>query len=114
MQKSILVVDDDATIRNTLSVSLTKRGYLVYTSQNGKECLDFIKKNTPNVVIIDCFMPVMDGLTTVKHLQNSEKKFPIIMISSDEIKSNCVFLRKPFKIESLLNILDKVLKVKIC
>lgn len=114
MKKSILVVDDDEAIRDSLKASLTRCGYLVYTLKNGQECLDFVKRELPSVIIIDCFMPVLDGLTTVKLLQNYRQKLPIIMMSSDEIKSNCVFLRKPFKFDNLLAVLNNVLCTRIC
>ena len=65
-------------------------------------------------MVIDCFMPKMDGLTTIKILQNQQNKTPIIMMSSDQISSNgFVFLRKPFKMNELITLIDNLAKIKI-
>lgn len=112
--KSILLVDDDEQLKSTLVTSLAKLGYIVYTSKNGQECIDFIKYNTPSVIVIDCFMPKLDGLSAIKIMQDNKNKIPIIMISSDDIKANgFLFLRKPFKINNLVQMIESLINIKI-
>lgn len=114
VSKSILLVDDDEVLKENLQICLVKSGYTVYTLKNGEECLNFIKNTIPNILIIDCFMPKMDGLTTIKLMQNINVNIPIIMISSDDIKpKGFLFLRKPFKFHSLLDLIQSILNTKI-
>ena len=86
MQAKILVVDDDPDIREALTIVLEARGYQVVTAQDGKEGLDNLKTEKPNVMVLDLLMPKMDGFTVLKELQDPRwskfRDMPILMLTS--------------------------------
>ncbi len=89
---SILVVDDEPTIRLLLRVAMQKEGFRVIEASNGIECLNRFKQERPDIVLLDAVMPEMDGFSCCATLQDisdklrssSEEKasVPILMITS--------------------------------
>lgn len=79
----VMVVDDSALIRKLLTdiLKLDKDILIVGTARNGKEALEKIPILKPDIVTLDVEMPLMDGLTTLKHIV-SKYKLPVIMIST--------------------------------
>ncbi len=93
--KKILVVDDEAQIRNVLYQLLTKKGYSVTTAPSGKAALDALKKDRPDLIILDQNMPKMDGLETLKRIRESDKSIGIVMLTgyvSEELEKNALQL----------------------
>jgi CheY-like chemotaxis protein len=85
-ERPVLLVDDDAEIRQALAEVLTDEGFTVHVAQNGKEALEWLYKHTgPCVVLLDLMMPVMDGRTflTVRSADPSLSKVPVLVISAD-------------------------------
>ena len=123
MAKAILIVDDSALIRKQLGGVLDKAGYDIGFAKNGAEAVDFIQNFDFDLITMDINMPVMDGLTAVKHIMKI-KPTPILMVSSltsndADITFDCLdagavdFIMKPgtitLKVEqSEQEILDKV------
>lgn len=86
MEHTILIVEDEQGIRDTVKVFLRNQGYKVFSARNGQEGLEIINKNEIHLAIVDIMMPVMDGITmTMKLRQNYD--FPVIFLSakSEEI-----------------------------
>ena len=81
MAKKILVVDDSALIRKQLGTLFDKNGYDVGFAKDGAEALEFIKSIDFDVITMDINMPIMDGLSAVKHIM-AVRPTPIIMVSS--------------------------------
>lgn len=67
---SVLVIEDEKVLQDVYSLILSSNGYKVYTADNGKEGLNQLKLQLPDLVILDIFMPVMDGREL---LQNYDK-----------------------------------------
>src|SRR4051794_34785043 len=87
--KSILIVEDDDSIRNTLKLVLEFAGYEVQMCGNGQEALDLLKRQpTPALIILDLMMPVMNGWTFSEELQKNAvwAAVPIVIISAFEEK----------------------------
>jgi len=63
MNKSVLIVDDDAHIRRVLEIKMKKHGFETFMAKNGQVALDLIREKKPDVVISDINMPIMDGKT---------------------------------------------------
>jgi DNA-binding response OmpR family regulator len=80
----ILVVDDNADLRDLLFVILTTEGYSVSLAANGREALDLIKDETFDLLITDLVMPEKDGLSTIIHLRRRNSAIKIIAISGGD------------------------------
>ena len=72
--KRILVVDDDKDIRSLLSMHLKKAGYMVEQSANGKYCMQQLEKFKPDLILLDLFMPVMDGFEVISEVRKKFKR----------------------------------------
>lgn len=113
--KKILVVDDNAEIREVITWLLEMEGYIVKGLDNGREVSRNINEFTPDLLILDIMLGDVDGRDICNNLKHQEQtsKLPIIMISASHdprrlVKKSCYpddFLPKPFDIQCLL---DKV------
>lgn len=106
----VLVVDDEAVIRDLLQRILIKQGYEVSTATDGLEGLDKIKHNNYNILILDLKMPRMDGMGLLREIRELEKDFIIIIITGYEnqdtsqviARQGCLgYITKPFNIEEV-------------
>ena len=81
MNKRILVVDDEESIRRILELNLTRAGYSVHTAQNGSDALTKLLTNDYDLLISDVLMPKMDGLEFLGRLMRL-RPMPVVMIST--------------------------------
>lgn len=120
MSKTILAVDDSASIRQMVAFTLKGAGYAVLEAEDGEDGLNKAKGSTVNLVLTDQNMPKMDGLTLVKSLRAmpSYAATPILMLtteSGDAMKAQgkaagaTGWLVKPFDPAKLLEVVKKVL-----
>jgi two-component system chemotaxis response regulator CheY len=120
MAKTILAVDDSGSLRQMVAFSLKAAGYDVVQAVDGQDGLDKAKEKTVDLVLTDQNMPIMDGLTLIKHLRElgSYQKVPILMLtteSSDEMKVKGKaagangWLVKPFDPKRLIEVVQKVI-----
>ena len=89
MPKTVMVVDDSASLRQVVSIALKGAGYDVVEASDGKDALGKLKGTKINLVISDVNMPNMDGITFVKELKKlAEYKFtPVIMLTTESQES---------------------------
>ena len=115
--KKILLVDDEAELRDTISELLIHSNYNVMTAQNGHEALKILDFWTPDLIISDIMMPIMDGnlFYDIVKDTNTINQIPFIFLTAmndEEEKEKCIlngvdhFVAKPFKIENLLKIIN--------
>jgi two-component system chemotaxis response regulator CheB len=80
----VMVVDDSIIVRKSLAVIISREPDLevVASARNGAECLDLVKRNRPDIVLLDVMMPGMSGLETLTELRKLEPDLPVIMFSS--------------------------------
>ena len=107
MPKSrILVIDDDAAIRDSLRMTLEYNGYEFIGAATGQEGLSMAEREAPDLVLLDIKMPGMDGMDVLSRLRSMTEAVPVVMISGhgttstavDAIKRGAVdFLDKPFE-----------------
>ena len=120
MAKSILAIDDSASIRQMVSFTLKRSGYEVVEAVDGMDGLEKAKTKSFNLILSDQNMPRMDGLTLVKNLRAlpQYKTVPILMLtteSSDAMKSQgkaagaTGWLVKPFDPQKLVEVVKKVI-----
>jgi len=81
MENSILLVDDEAGIRNVLGISLADMGYQVITAENGRDALGIFKKQKPSIVLTDIKMPEMDGIELLRRIKELSPDTEVIMIT---------------------------------
>jgi DNA-binding response OmpR family regulator len=77
----ILIVDDEAPIRDLLRLAFQSRGYEVAEADNGKRAMEQYDKFSPSVVLIDLVMPGMEGIETIRHLRKRGPKLRIVALS---------------------------------
>ena len=81
MNNKILIVDDDDRIREIIRIFLEAEGFEVFHAEDGNRALERVRKDNPDLVILDLMMPGLDGWTVCKILRK-ETKIPIIMLTS--------------------------------
>ena len=81
MEKSILLVDDEAGIRKVLGITLSDMGYRVITAQNGQEALSKFEDKKPLIVLTDIKMPEMDGIELLRQIKQRNPDAEVIMIT---------------------------------
>lgn len=111
MTPHILVVDDERAILNLLSDMLKDEGFLVSQAENGYEALKQIEKEEPDLILLDIYLPGIDGMETLKEIKKINKAIPVIIISSYGDVDNAVyatkqgaydFIEKPLSIDKTL------------
>jgi len=112
MSKQVLVVDDSATVRKFVSVSLSMQGFTVVTACDGMDALEKLPKGKFDLVITDLNMPTMDGFELIKALRESPEfhDLPVIILSSLADRANkeqgatlnvLSYVVKPFSLEKI-------------
>jgi two-component system, chemotaxis family, chemotaxis protein CheY len=120
MAKTVLAIDDSASIRQMVAFTLKSAGYEVVEAVDGMDGLEKAKARTFNLVLTDQNMPRMDGLTLIKSLRAiaQYKAVPILMLtteSSDAMKQQgravgaTGWLVKPFDPQKLIEVVKKVI-----
>jgi len=111
MDEKILVVDDEDSIRTTLAGILEDDGFRVLFANDGVTALDVVKKEMPDLVLLDIWMPRMDGIETLQKLKELYPSLLVIMMSGHgtietAVKSTKMgaydFVEKPLSLEKLL------------
>lgn len=114
----VLVVDDEQQILRAMRMSLPARGYEVRTAAGGAEALDEIRKEMPDLIILDLAMPKISGLEVCRCVRKSSS-VPIIVLSAKELESDKVaaldmgaddYVTKPFGLDELLARMRAVLR----
>ena len=82
MKKKILVVEDEEGLRLFYEEELKEEGYEVLTARNGKEAIQRLEEGSPDLIILDIVMPVMDGMEALGRIVGKERKIPIILNTS--------------------------------
>lgn len=81
MFPSVLIVDDEPSIRNSLGGLLSDEGFEVLTASNGYEALKVMDKDSPDLVLLDIWMPGIDGIETLKEIKKSNPYIQVILIT---------------------------------
>lgn len=78
----ILIVDDDADMRECLQIMLTSMGFEVTNAANGEEALDDMEGHDPDLILLDMKMPVMDGWEFCRILEGRDSRPPIVVVTA--------------------------------
>jgi two-component system nitrogen regulation response regulator NtrX len=118
---SILIVDDESGIRQSLKGALEDEGYKASTAESGEACLDLLKKRSFDVVLLDIWLPGMDGLETLEKIKLSQDAPEVIMISGHGTIETAVrttklgafdFLEKPLSLEKMLILVKNAVEAR--
>src|SRR4051812_35847905 len=121
---NVLIVDDEAAIRQSLKGVLEDEGYKVALAESGEACLEALKKRPTDVVLLDIWLPGMDGLETlekIKEAKDSDSAPEVIMISGHGTIETAVratklgafdFVEKPLSLEKTLILVKHALETK--
>lgn len=120
MKARILIVDDSPTVRATLEWALVDRGFNVVLAQDGLEAMAALKDFTPDLLLLDLFLPFMNGIQVCDFIRNQLhlKALPVIIISGQATKPDIdralkaganSYLLKPIHDEQLGEILNNYL-----
>jgi DNA-binding response OmpR family regulator len=119
VRPEVLVVDDEASIRRALDRALRLEGFAVRTASGGKEALDAIAADAPDVIVLDIAMPDLDGVSVTNRLRADGIDIPICVVSArDEVDDRVAGLQagaddyvvKPFALPELVARLHALLR----
>lgn len=111
MKPKILVVDDEVSILQSLKGVLNDEGYRVALARTGEEALDEVRKEVPDLVLLDVWLPGIDGLSVLGELRSHHPHLPVIIISGHGSIETAVkatklgafdFVEKPLSLERIL------------
>jgi two-component system KDP operon response regulator KdpE len=111
----VLVVEDEPRILRFLSISLRASGYNIITAIRGDQVIDLVKSETPDIIILDVFLPGADGFEVLKELRTFSQLPVIVMSARDSLGQNAMdqgatdFLAKPFRPEQLVQRMKAIL-----
>ena len=122
MNKLVLIVDDDESLRTLLMQVIEKKGFRVESAGDGRTALEKAKTDHPDLIVLDYMLPEMEGFEVIKRLQLSDttRHIPVLLMTSRPVDPESVkmiheesnvqgFLQKPIKIATFLNMLDQIL-----
>jgi two-component system, OmpR family, response regulator MprA len=107
----ILVVDDEAAVRDALSRALRFEGYQVRLAEDGVRALDVLAECRPDLMVLDVLMPRLDGLATCRRMREQGSAVPVLMLTAADAVHDRVagldagaddYLVKPFALQELL------------
>ena len=117
----ILIVDDEARMRDSLNVLLSSKGYNIQTGCNGREAIECLNKDSYDIVLLDMIMPDMDGYQVMDYIKSKQLDPMVIIMTGHASIDSAVeslkrgaydYLRKPFDFEQLLarvkNTIDQI------
>jgi two-component system nitrogen regulation response regulator NtrX len=119
MKSRVLVIDDEAAIRDSLRMILEYEDYQFVGAASGQEALDAVRRERPDIVLLDIKMPGMDGMEVLRKLRALDEGLPVVMISGhgntatavEAIRSGAIdFLDKPLSSERVIVTLRNVLR----
>ena len=122
MVKKVLVVDDNPDVIFSVKSGLEEvtKDYEVIGAESGEKCIEFLKNNTPDIILLDIMMPEMSGWQTFDKIKGNDdwKGIPIVFLSArtDNIAKNAGgflgedYIEKPFEIKNLKERIEKAIK----
>lgn len=120
LSKKIVLAEDNSILAKLLQFKLEKEGYQLLIATNGKEAVDLIENNKPDMILTDIMMPFISGLEVISHVRNKlEMKTPIVVFSAagqEEMVLSAFnlgatdFMSKPFSPNELIIRIKRLLQ----
>jgi len=117
----ILAVDDEPSIIRLVQINLERAGYSVVTAKDGREGLEKVSQERPDLVVMDVMMPYMDGFEALGHIRRDPetRDIPVIMLTAKAMDSDVAqgyrsgvdcYLTKPFNPRELVTFVKRILE----
>jgi two-component system OmpR family response regulator len=115
----VLVVDDEPSIVDVISMALRHHGFGVEAAGTGKDALDWVRRWRPHVIVLDVMLPDMDGFEVARRLSAEHAEVPILFLSARDATADKVrglttggddYVTKPFSLEELIARLRNILR----
>ena len=119
-QETILIIEDDPSVRTLLEKTLGSKGYSISTADDGLAALTMLEELEPDLMIVDIMMPRLDGMTFVKAVKSNTQtaQIPIIFLTAKNDPKTMIqginfgarfYITKPFQIDELVTKVEKAL-----
>lgn len=114
----VLIVEDDAELRQLLAEFLVSEGFNVRSAEHGIEALRFLDHRTPAIVVLDLALPWMDGIAVLSTMRSQLRtaRIPVVVITGTDVTEQALrglgpvrLLRKPFEPPELLAVIGETL-----
>jgi CheY-like chemotaxis protein len=115
-KKGVLLVDDEEIVRDTISEILEFMGYITYQAKNGQEAVNNYNPSSHGLVLMDTYMPVMDGMKAIPLILEKDREAKIVLMSGHiekegielAIKSGAIeVIRKPINVNMIRDLTEK-------
>jgi DNA-binding response OmpR family regulator len=110
---AILVVDDEPSIASALAMVLVDEGHTVRIAQNGAEAVALLTRQPADLIVSDVMMPMLDGLTLVRHLRRRGDRTPVVLMTAAPSRVTKLpgvrLVPKPFDLDEMLEIISAAL-----
>ena len=122
MRASVLIVDDEAGVRSALSGVLRDEGYAVEAVDSGEACLERVNRGSYDVIVLDIWLPGIDGLATLEKLRDRRIDSPVVMISGHGNIESAVravklgaydFVEKPLSLEKTVLVIGNAVRQRL-
>ncbi|HEX3002280.1 MAG TPA: response regulator [Methanoregula sp.] len=121
VKQTVLIVDDDPDMVEIIHQFLTDEGYATIRASGGKECLDILHKQLPDLILLDVLMQPMNGWETLEQIKKDPitKPIPVLMLTGKRLTSAeakqyniCIddYITKPFRHEEIFSAIDNILQ----
>jgi DNA-binding response OmpR family regulator len=115
MGRDVVLIEDDEGIREVIELALTGAGYRVHLASNGAEALDIVARTTPQLILLDLKMPILDGREFARRYRRSARPpAPLVLLTAAEDPAAeaasigaDAYLAKPFDLDALLALIDE-------
>ena len=119
MSYKVLIVDDEVHLAKILQFTLRHAGYEALLAHDGREALEAVKRETPDLILLDLMLPVMDGYKVCNVLKDDQRyaSIPVIILSARDLNNEKLespvradlFMGKPFNTENLLSEVSRLI-----
>lgn len=114
MKKTILVVDDELEVAQSVESILEDEGYTVLSAGDGLEALELLNGRIPDLIISDIMMPLMNGHELLEKIRGEDrfKNIPVVLMSAvhhEKNKQAQSYLKKPFNLDSLIETVQNLI-----